>query len=500
MTAATPTVAASARAAERDSLLTPVLAKFCCSMIAANVVGSAIVFLFLGFVLPRPQRYFDANVIALVSYMAFAVIVATLISARAFQPIREWVLSGKAATQELRCYVVTHAFRQSLINFTLWMGSELVFLPINIKYGVQSELDIASTIFDGAITTCGLTYLMAERLLRPLNELAFDGAAPTDRYVPGVKSRILLAWAVGTGVPVVGVFMMTINHGNRPVSIPGIGFLAGVGLLTGALAMVFAAKSVAEPVESVTSALASVADGDLDVKVPVYDGSQIGELQSGFNSMVEGLRERERLHDLFGRQVGVDVAQQAIERGVQLGGEQVDAAILFVDVIGSTELAASGRPHEVVAALNAFFAVVVDVVDRTGGFVNKFEGDAALCLFGAPVRRDDAAACALLAARLLHQRLRDVRGLTAAIGVSAGTVVAGNIGTNERFEYTVIGDAVNEAARLTELAKSRPGRLLVSSAVLDRADEDERKYWHDDGEVNLRGRSSPTALASLRVG
>jgi len=135
------------------------------------------------------------------------------------------------------------------------------------------------------------------------------------------------------------------------------------------------------------------------------------------------------------------------------------------------------------------------VIDRTGGFVNKFEGDAALCLFGAPVPRDDAATCALLAARLLHQRLRDVRGLTAAIGVSAGSVVAGNIGTNERFEYTVIGDAVNEAARLTELAKTRPERLLVSASMLASVDPGERSHWRTDGSVVLRGRQAPTELA-----
>ena len=235
----------------------------------------------------------------------------------------------------------------------------------------------------------------------------------------------------------------------------------------------------------------------LDVQVPVYDGSQIGQLQNGFNSMVEGLRERRRLHDLFGRQVGTDVARQALERGVHIGGEQVFASMLFVDVIGSTELAASRPAPEVVAALNAFFAVVID---RTGGFVNKFEGDAALCLFGAPVRRDDSATCALLAARLLHERLRDVRGLSAAIGVSAGTVVAGNVGTKERFEYTVIGDAVNEAARLTELAKTRATRVLVSAAALSAADESEQRFWHADGEVTLRGRATPTPLASLHVG
>jgi adenylate cyclase len=481
-------------------MLSALQTKFACSMVVANIIGGAVVFAFLGFVLPKPQRYLDANIIALVAYMTFAVVAGCVVSGRAFLRIRNWVLSGAPATEDDRCYVVTHAKRQAAINFGMWMGSLLVFIPINVHYGVQSELDIASTIFDGAITTCGLTYLMAERILRPIHELAFEEALPTNRYVPGVKSRILLAWAIGTGVPLVGVFMMTINHGSRPVSVTGIGFLACVGLVTGAVAIMFAAKSVADPIESVTTALSAVERDRLDVRVPVYDGSQIGQLQNGFNAMVEGLRERRRLRDLFGRQVGTDVAQQALERGVSLGGEQVFASMLFVDVIGSTELAAARPAPEVVAALNAFFAVVVDVVDRTGGFVNKFEGDAALCVFGAPVPRDDSATCALLAARLLHERLRDIRGLSAAIGVSAGTVVAGNVGTKERFEYTVIGDPVNEAARLTELAKTRPTRVLVSATALSFADESEQRYWRTDGEVTLRGRTTPTELASLHIG
>jgi adenylate cyclase len=116
-------------------------------------------------------------------------------------------------------------------------------------------------------------------------------------------------------------------------------------------------------------------------------------------------------------------------------------------------------------------------------------------VFGAPVPRDDSAACALLAARLLRDRLIGIRGLSAAIGVSAGPVVAGNIGTRARFEYTVIGDAVNEAARLTELAKQRSERLLISASLLDAVPEDERRHWHADGEVHLRGRTKPTRLA-----
>ena len=175
-----------------------------------------------------------------------------------------------------------------------------------------------------------------------------------------------------------------------------------------------------------------------------------------------GLRERERLEDLFGRHVGEQVAREALEQGVELGGETRDVAILFVDVIGSTGLAAEREPHEVVEALNAFFSVVIEVVAAHDGWVNKFEGDAALAVFGAPVPTDDPASSALAAGRELAARLADGVELEAAIGISAGEVVAGNIGEESRFEYTVIGDPVNEAARLTELAKDKPQRLLAS--------------------------------------
>jgi adenylate cyclase len=496
VTAAAPTVAGVARPIDRAAMMRDLTAKFGCCMVASNLAGGAIVFFFLGMVLPEPQRYDTANVIALFAYCVFSVVVGCLWSTWVFRPINEWAVDGRPVTPDDRVYVVRHPLRQALINFALWLGAIAVFVPINSKFGFHAAFDVGETIFMGGITTCGLTYLLAERILRPVNQLAFEDGLPTDKYVPGVKSRLLLAWTIGSGIPLLGlVTMATDPEGVRK---GGLAFLAVVGIVTGIVAMAFAAKSVSDPVESVTSALLAVEAGHLDVQVPVYDGSQVGQLQDGFNSMVEGVRERRRLNDLFGRQVGVDVARQALERGVQLGGEQVDAAVLFVDVIGSTELAATRSPAEVVSALNAFFAVVVEVTDRTGGFVNKFEGDGALCVFGAPVPRDDSATCALLAARLLHERLENVRGLSAAIGVSAGRVVAGNVGARERFEYTVIGDPVNEAARLTELAKTRPSRLLVSASALESADAEERAHWTADGEVVLRGRSTPTPLAALR--
>ena len=473
--------------------------RFAASMGIANMIGAAVVFLFLGLLLPRSQRENALNVGCLLGYMFFSMVVGCSWSTRLFKPMHDWVVGGRPTNPNLREYVVRHPLRQTLVNFALWMGSEAVFVPVNSRYGAQTAFSVASTILLGAITTCGMAYLLAERILRPVSELAFSDGLPTHAYVPGVKSRLLLSWVLGSAVPLVGVVLMAFDHGDKPISSSALAFLGIVALLAGATTMVFSAKSVAEPVESVTAALADVEAGRLDIAVPVYDGSQVGQLQAGFNAMVEGLRERRRLRDLFGRQVGEDVAQHALERGVHLGGEQMHVAVLFVDVIGSTALAQSLPPTAVVAALNEFFAIVVDVVDRTGGIINKFEGDAALCVFGAPVPREDASACALLAARLLRDRLADVNGLSAAIGVSAGLVVAGNVGTKERFEYTVIGDAVNEAARLTELAKARPERLLVSASALDGLDDDaELAHWQLDGETLLRGRSAPTSLAVAR--
>jgi adenylate cyclase len=323
------------------------------------------------------------------------------------------------------------------------------------------------------------------------------GQSDPPPVVLGVRRRVLLSWALGTGIPLLGVALAAVPHGEQdpPGALPVL-FLCAVGLAVGLLAMDVAARSVSEPVAVVAEALRTVGSGQFDVSVPVDDVSEIGQLQSGFGAMVAGLRERERLRDLFGRQVGTDVARLSLERGVQLGGERREVAVLFVDIVGSTALAVETDPEEVVRRLNAFFGVVVQVVTRHHGWVNKFEGDAALCVFGAPEDRPDAAACALAAARAMAQDLEPLP-LQAAIGVGAGPVVAGHVGTEDRFEYTVIGDAVNVTARLCELAKSAPGRVLADADVVAAAGQ-EADEWEACGSEVLRGRETATPLARPR--
>src|SRR5258705_12478534 len=228
----------------------------------------------------------------------------------------------------------------------------------------------------------------------------------------------------------------------------------------------------------------------------LYEASKLGLLQAEFHDMVRDRAERQRLLALFGGYVGEDVARRALERGPELGGRERDVAGLFVDLVGSTQLASTRPAAEVVSLLNEFFRVVVGTVNRHGGFVNKFQGDAALCVFGAPIEHPDASGAALAASRELHDELIRVLGETDfGIGVSAGRAIAGHIGAQARFEYTVIGDPVNEAARLTELAKLEQGHVLASAIAVSGALDAEALCW-DVGEiVELRGRTAPTQLA-----
>ena len=313
--------------------------------------------------------------------------------------------------------------------------------------------------------------------------------------------RTMLVWALGSGVPVLGIFLAAaitlIQQNVTPTQFTvAVMILALFALVFGAILMWILSWLTVTPVRVVRAALNRVEQGDLDTNLVVFDGTELGQLQRGFNSMVSGLRERERVRDLFGRHVGREVAAAAEQQRPKLGGEERHVAVIFVDIIGSTQLV-TGRPAtEVVDLLNRFFAVIVEEVDRHHGFVNKFEGDAALAVFGAPNHLDNPEGEALAACRAIAKRIRDeVPECEAGIGVAAGEAVAGNVGAKERFEYTVIGEPVNEAARLCELAKDSPGHLLASSDAVSNADETERAHWTLGDSVTLRGHGEPTRLA-----
>lgn len=392
-------------------------------------------------------------------------------------------------------------WRLTRMQIGQWTIALLLLTPAYALVDPETVPKIAFTIAFGGITICAFSHLFSEFALRPASARALETGGRPNVRLGGVVGRTLLAWILGTGVPVAGLmivaaYSLTSHDTTLPQLVIAVLGLGAITLFFGLLLILLNARATVAPIRSVKSGMSRIEEGNLDTRVVVYDGTELGELQSGFNRMADGLRERERIRDLFGRHVGQDVAEAALVAPLRLGGEERDVAIFFVDLVGSTELAAARPPGEVVDLLNRFFEVVVDEVDRHGGFVNKFEGDAALAIFGAPRDLPDAAGHALAAARAIRRRLPiEVPECHAAIGVAAGTAVAGNVGARERFEYTVIGDPVNEAARLSELAKTIPGALIASDRAVDAADPWESRLWMLGDAVTLRGRVVPTRLA-----
>ena len=179
-----------------------------------------------------------------------------------------------------------------------------------------------------------------------------------------------------------------------------------------------------------------------------------------------------------------------------MSGDVRDAAILFIDLAGSTQFAASRPPQEVADVLNDFFRIVVSAVDERDGLINKFEGDAALAIFGAPLRTTTPHRQRWQPPANLGANCAQLPMVDFGIGVSAGQVFAGNIGAENRYEYTVIGDPVNEAARLADIAKSSAKRILASAAAIERADPAEREKWVSYGSEVLRGRSDVTHISA----
>jgi adenylate cyclase len=223
--------------------------------------------------------------------------------------------------------------------------------------------------------------------------------------VPGVFARLIMLWFLCSALPigVIGAFVVMRSHGwlfgrSTSLDVP-ILVVSLAALLLGLPTMILTSRSISDPLGDVVDAMAEVEHGRIATDLGVYERSQIGRLQAGFNRMVAGLAERDRLRDLFGRHVGADVAQRAIEEGASLSGDVVDAAVLFIDLVGSTQLAESRPPQEVATVLNDFFRIVVDAVDEHQGLVNKFAGDAALAVFGAPLRTGEPASASASASR-----------------------------------------------------------------------------------------------------
>ncbi|MCB9743830.1 MAG: adenylate/guanylate cyclase domain-containing protein [Alphaproteobacteria bacterium] len=235
-----------------------------------------------------------------------------------------------------------------------------------------------------------------------------------------------------------------------------------------------------------TEVLEGVAAGRLDQRVRVASDDELGQIAAHTNAMIEGLREREQVKQVLGKMVSPGLARELLDdpdRALRLGGERREVVVMFADIRGFTSHSEATPPAEVVAMLNRWFSAVVEVVHAQDGLVDKFLGDGVMVVFPG----EGAADRAVAAAKALSARVGALLpGLDVGVGLHQGEVIAGNIGSEDRLEYTHIGDTVNTAARLEGLSKELGHGLIISEAV--RAALSAPGGWSDLGDRAIRGR------------
>jgi adenylate cyclase len=286
-----------------------------------------------------------------------------------------------------------------------------------------------------------------------------------DKYVGGVR----------IGFSQESISTALVEMRNKIILIT-IGVLAFSILVT-----VIVVTFMVSPINVLVDIARKIGKGDLEQKVEMKRKDELGELGNSFNEMIKGLKDRDFIKDTFGRYVSKQVAEAILNGRLELGGERKRATVLISDIRNFTAISEKFPPEEVVDFLNEYFSEMVSVVIKYEGTLDKFIGDALLAVFGAPIAHADDAKRAVFAALEMQEKLKEFNKkrvkkgkneIRIGVAVHTGNLVAGNIGSEVRMEYTVIGDTVNLTSRLEPLNKQFGTQILISESTYSEVKDD----------------------------
>ena len=392
-----------------------------------------------------------------------------------------------------------------------WQPFLLIGVPVAIYATIVADIPAYSAfiIFAGAAVAVSyaavLHFFSYEQFLRPVVE---DIAKELPPDFSGAPVGVPLRWKLLGALPLINVITGVVVSG---LATDGTAKLEDLGLdVVVAVLVAFTisleltllvTRSVLQPVDSLLEATEAVKQGDLDARVPITSGDELGKLAGSFNEMMQGLSEREALREAFGAYVDPNVAQRVLEQGGELiEGQEREVTVMILDVCDFTEFAQRSSARETVAFLNDLFGIAVPCVAEHGGHANKFLGDGLLAVFGAPDRWEDhadravAAACDI--ARQLTERFGDE--MRFGIGINSGPVVVGSVGGGGRLEFAVIGDAVNVAARVEHLTRETGDIVLLAEATRCLLTDSSRRL-ESRGSFALKGVAEPVPIYAVDV-
>src|SRR4051812_47608200 len=341
------------------------------------------------------------------------VVVALILTAvkgrKQVAPVVDWIKKGRGREGALEAWRTAVSFPRDYIVQNGWQPFLIVAGPIALYFTLRFGLPFysAAIIFAGALVAVGyaavLAFFAAELFFRPVVEDIFD-VLPKD--FSGMPAGVPLRWKLLGALPIINIVTGVVVAGlstNGTASLNDLGVdvvVAVIVAFTISLELtVLLTKSVLRPVDDLLQATRRVKEGDLDARVRLTSGDEMGTLEASFNEMMDGLSEREALRQAFGSYVDPGVVERVLEEGELLEGRELEVTVMFVDIRDFTPFAERSSARETVSFLNDFFELVVPVVLEHGGHADKFLGDGLLAVFGAPGRVSDHAHPALDAAR-----------------------------------------------------------------------------------------------------
>lgn len=474
--------------------LTPII-------VAANAVGAVVTYCYFMFIdLATRERHHTVGTASEITFFVVSLMVLLALGIWITLPLRVPAPDARVDVDDpgIRRRAVSLPIRVAAVSALGWFVAGLiwsVFWPVlteTFSLARVARQMVGITVIGGSVTTAFTFFAVEQRWRRYLPAYFPRGDLSAVPDVPRlrVRMRLLLIFLLVGVLPLFVMATLALNRAYRLLDadrvtaaavlanmVLAVAFLLVMGLVSAVGLALFVSRSVATPLADVERAMEQVGHGDFNARAVVVSNDEIGAVAEGFNRMVAGLRERERIRDTFGKYVSPEVRDEILKAGGPQGTFIREVTILFSDLRDFTPWVESHAPDEVVRDLNTYFTLMEGAIRSHGGLVLQFIGDEIEAVFGAPVSEPRHADHAVAAGLEMRERLavwNDTRRAAGrvpirhGIGIHTGQVLAASIGSPDRLSYALVGDPVNLASRIQDLTKEVGAEILVSGDTVRR--------------------------------
>ncbi len=478
------------------------ISSFLIHLIGAFMVDVYII-IALGWDIADQEKGFIIPVIAsgfIISFIAFYLMHKNLIGYFYFK---------KDVSIELLQQEILNFPKMSVFGFGIWALAGLVFIVRLIHIEAASTESIVlhisfASFLSGsivAILQLNITESLVQRNLFPF--LLGSTRISEIKNIIKIPSYIRIQLLVITTAILPSVFIYLLyekNEASGAILLYVLAFTVFNAFWQGG----FLLRAISQPIGQIAGKLERFRNGELEEQSkPLWRTDALGEFSEMFDDMVSSINERDFIRDTFSRYIDPSLVDDILNGGDQLGGSDIEASIMFADIRGFTSLSEQLRPEEVVELLNGYFEDMVQEIAANDGIPDKFLGDGLMAVWGVPGGDPNHAQKSCQAAIAMLDRLKKVnesrtqkgeKTLRIGIGIHSGPVIAGNIGSKKKMEYTVIGDTVNTSSRIEGMCKTLAADLLISSEVYEKLSKAMQSKFTFAKAEQLRGRSSETQL------